>query len=873
MLNSRSRSVVSLFARLALTLVLALALCNLVPTPAAGAPTSGEEAAGAQPRGRRGAQDDKKPEPPKTERFARPRTFNVTHVRTELEPDFAKQSIRVVVEHTLTPIVPAINEVAFDQVGFDFEGVQVNGNAVEFRTGKDNITIPLGRWVKPGEVLKVRMTYTARPKNGMFFLVNDGIDPDASSTQLHTQGEPELNRHWLCCYDSPNDKVTSDMTLTVPAGMVGLSNGKLVNKEDLADGRHRFHWSEQIAMSTYLISVVVGHFDEVTDKWRDRPVTYWVPPGYAPAAKLTFGNTPKMLEFFSNYVGVDYPWEKYDQTIIWRFRYGGMENTSLTNMTSRLLHDERAHADGERNDSIVAHELGHQWFGDMVTMRSWAHLWLNEGFATYCESLWTEHADGPDSMAWRMDRNRGAFGWADNRNPEPIVRHGYNNPHELFDGRTYQKGSWVLHMLRQQIGAEKFRAVLKEWVSTYRVADANPVTHDLRRVAERVSGQDLGGFFQQWLYRGGWPKLDVSWKHEDGKLWVTVKQTQEVKEMWPLFTFPLSLGIVKEDGTEATERIRVSRAEETFVLPLDYVPVRLRVDPGHNVLRELAMNQPDENGLEQLRKDPDVIARREALHHYVEAAKKAEKGDERQRLCAVVLSAVNDRFDQLQREALNSVRGLVNDNKWSDDPANPLAALLMTMMTNEKENSDVRSTAIGTLARLHHRPAYDFIRETALNGHTSYNVHEAALRALPTVDGDKALPALRLALNIDSHRDAIRRAALDSICGLALEEGLQLAATYARYGHGESLRNTAMDRLSDHIGDPEIERLFISLLTDPDWRVRRRVAGTLGEKAWSDAAIGALLDCAKTDIDPYPRDAMESAANAIRDRRKKAEQK
>ncbi|MGE0433453.1 MAG: M1 family aminopeptidase, partial [Planctomycetota bacterium] len=634
-------------------------------------------------------------------------------------------------------------------------------------------------------------------------------------------------------------------------------------------------WKEEIAMATYLITVVIGEFTAVTDKWDNLPLTYWVPPSAAPIARNTFGNTPLIMDFFCNAFGVRYPWPKYDQTIIWRFRYGGMENTSITNMTSHLLHDQVAHDDGENSDSIVAHEMAHQWFGDMVTMRSWPHLWLNEGFATYSESLWAEHNTGADSMMWRMDRNRGAFGWADNRNPEPIVRHNYGDPHQLFDGRTYQKGSWVLHMLRNQIGDEKFFETLRQYIEAYRGPDKNPVTNDFRRMAERVSGQDLGYFFTQWVYRGGWPKLDVSWKYEDGKAWVTVKQTQKVQDMWPLFAFPLMLGFVDAEGQETGHKVNVSRAEETFVLPMKVRPVRVRVDPGHRVLRELDMHQSDENWAEQLVYDADVVSRREALQHFNEVARgKDTSPEDRQRSCAMVLAAVDSPFAPLSEEAMDRVRSLVFDGKWVDDKGSPLAPLLHSWLTKNVHTVAVRAAALETLGRLSFAPAAGMIRELALNGDKkSYTMHAAALRAVAHLDADKALPTLRLALNFDSHRDEVRRAALDGICTHALEEGLELAAQFAQYGHGHHLRNHALDKLDDHLGDPAFEALFLRLLKDPDWRIRRRVAGSLGERAWSDHVIAVLDECAKTDPDPYPRDAMAGAANRLRERRKQAEAK
>ncbi len=293
--------------------------------------------------------------------------------------------------------------------------------------------------------------------------------------------------------------------VTVPEGFEAVSNGKLVQRQDNpSDKTVTFDWKQEIPHPSYLVTLVVGEFDVVRHEWEGIPVLYYVPKGHRAEAEPTYGRTPEMLSYFSKLFGVRYPWAKYAQVTCFQFG-GGMENTSATTMGDGILRDQRSLLD-RNSESIVSHELAHQWWGDMVTCRDWSHTWLNEGFASYAEALWDEHARGRDEYAYNMDRK--AVRAIRAGKERPVMDRRYTSPDAMFDDRSYPKGAWVVHMLRNRLGDDAF------WKGIQRYAMDNQFhsveSYDLRRSLERATGRDLERFFYDWVERPGNPDVEVT---------------------------------------------------------------------------------------------------------------------------------------------------------------------------------------------------------------------------------------------------------------------------------------------------------------------------------------------------------------------------
>ena len=335
------------------------------------------------------------------------------------------------------------------------------------------------------------------------------------------------------------------MIATVPAGMTAISNGRLLRRtENRARGTATFHWKQAIPHVSYLVTLVAGEYEAIRYRWKKVPLTVWAPRGRKADAARACDKTPKMMEFFSSFTGAPYPYEKYDQVFVQDFIFGGMENTTATTLTDTALLDRRSFLDASM-DSLVAHELAHQWFGDLLTCRDWSQAWLNEGFATYFDALFREHDLGRDEYLQNVLSLRDNYFQEDGRNyRRSIVTTRYRDPVELFDRHLYEKGALVLHMLRGVLGDDDFRRSLRHYVARHREGSVETV--DLRRAVEEVTGRNLEPFFDQWVHRAGHPEIKAtfSWDEKRRTATVSVKQAQSAVDDTPLvFRMPLAVAV------------------------------------------------------------------------------------------------------------------------------------------------------------------------------------------------------------------------------------------------------------------------------------------------------------------------------------------
>src|SRR6202171_6481371 len=384
------------------------------------------------------------------EPYARTRDYDLQHSKMVLHVDVDQKKILGDVTHTVFLLRDGTSKIAFDSVGLTIQSVTVNKSTAKFETTAAKLIVPLPGSTHAGEKVDIDIRYEGKPTKGLYFILA-GKDNPNRPRQICAQGESEDTRYYLPTYDYPNDRLTTETVLTVPASWLTVSNGKLIGVANAANNMKTWTWRESVPSSTYLTTVVAGEFDEVKDNLRNLPVTYYAPKGRGDRLPINYSRTPAMIELFNKKYGVDYPWEKYAQVMVDDFVAGGMENSSATTNTSSSLANPKLAAEyATGQDDLISHELTHQWFGDYVTCKDWGNIWLNEGFATFGETVWTENhfpKDQSEYQRWTDARHWFAL---TNLYTKPMVRYDFDDSSE-FDGNAYTKGGWVLYMLRAPV--------------------------------------------------------------------------------------------------------------------------------------------------------------------------------------------------------------------------------------------------------------------------------------------------------------------------------------------------------------------------------------------------------------------------------------
>jgi len=762
-------------------------------------------------------------EPP---RSVRSRDFDQRHVRLELDFDWDRQEVAGRAIHTLVPFKP-LERIEFDAVDMQIRKATLEGGdppaELKFESRGGTLAIALDRTYAAGETIRVAVDYRVKePVHGFHFVLPGENEPNPVR-MVWTQSEPEYARYWFPCHDHPSDRLTSEIAATVPEAYFVLSNGVLKEKKDNGDGTRTWHWVQEQTHVTYLMSVVAGEFEAYEQQWDGIPVVSYVPKGRLADAARSFEKTPDMVAFFSERFGCRYPWPKYAQICVDEYTWGGMEHTSATTLNLNTLHDERAHLDTS-SDGLVAHELAHQWYGNLLTCKDWGELWLNESFATYFTTVWVEHDQGPDEAAWRRyEEAQSYFGEDGGRYRRPIVTYRYETPNRMFDRHSYPKGGRVLHMLRFVLGDELFWKAVAHY--THKHAFTSVETAQFRIAVEDVTGQGLHWFFDQWIDHGGHPEYDVryAWDEKQKSLALTVKQTQTVDDLTPLFRMPVEIELVASDKS-TRHTITVSKAEETFHFPLDARPQRVCVDPNDWVLKKLTFAKSREEWLDQLAHDEHVMCRARAAQELAKETKDDAVA------AALVAAAGGDAFWGVRREAVKALARFRGDAVRE--------ALRDAARSDAK--SLVRRDALKALAGFSHDETRQTLRQAIENDRSYYAVAEA-LRALVKVDRDGAKPELLAALELPSHRDAILKAGADGLAELGDKESLLRLRAMLDDPSAPDRRIAVMKALARLGGDdPTLIEALARGLDDVRREVRAAACEALAETG-AAAAIDPLV--------------------------------
>jgi len=531
------------------------------------------------------------------------RDCDLLHVDLRLAVDLEAGAIGGQVVNRVRGLAGGTGRLRFHAVDLEISSVHDGqGGALVWECAPPFLDVELPERLAAGEELEVWIEFRGEPEDGLHF-VETSKDAPAPSPQAWSQGQLEDNRHWIPTWDFPNDRATFRGSFRVGPGLVALSNGRLVETEEHPGGDRSFHWELEQRIPTYLIAVAVGQWEHYGDDWNGLPVDYWVGPGTGEEkARRAFGETPAMLEYFSELLGVPYPYAKYAQVAVADFLYGGMENASITIQNDDVIGTPQEDAENDNwTRLLVAHELAHQWFGNLVTCLGWSHLWLNEAWASYLELRWEREVAGEASFRLWLERYRETY-LEGGRTLYPLSEDWRT---QLSAGRCsneYEKGPWVLHMLCEELGEVRFWAATRAYLTRH--ADDLVTTADFARAFFDTTGRNVEGFLEQWVEGAGHPayrvRLDERGSGEERELAVRVRQVQETSELVPLF----DVGVVceLEDASGVTRHLlRVDDEEERFAFPLSGELLDFRFDTPCRVLCELDLEKAPRHWVRQAR--------------------------------------------------------------------------------------------------------------------------------------------------------------------------------------------------------------------------------------------------------------------------------
>jgi len=743
--------------------------------------------------------------PPRTW-AAPPHGFDLLHQKIAVSFDAAQRSVTGVVTSTLVVTGAPTDTIRFNAENLTIDDATQGGRRLRFTSDTAHVTVRLARRAAVGDTVEFALRYHGTPERGLYFVPRLRV--------IWTQGEATETRAWVPTYDAPDDKTTWDILVTADTGLSVLSNGRLAEVAPAAGGQKVWHWVQDLPASTYLYSVVVGPFTVLKDQWRGVPVDYWVYPDTVQAGWRTFGETPTMIELFSRLL-VPFPWAKYDQSAIPDFTYGGMENVSATTQTDEALHS----AGDEPEQSargLVAHELAHQWFGDLITTADWADAWLNEGMATYMESVEAEKTRGRDAgeLEWIGQQEQAMA--ADQNVARPLVWGVYqgHDPIALFfSGHIYPKGAQLAHQLRRLLGDSLFWAGLKRFLTddAYR-----PVTTADYAVAfERTCNCDLDWFFDQWAYGIGYPKVHWSrhWAEGLKTLHLMVSQTQTVDSLHPLFRFPVTVRVVTRDSV-VRQQIMISKQSDTFAIPLPGAPLSVRFDEGGWLLGQITSDQTPSELADLAKHDLDFSGRYWALEQLAASRDTAAAAARR-------FILLNEHDPALRRMALEQMR--------SDSSPEGREAVRAAL---RDPDSEVRRQALTTLAAADSSAALAAARTMADADPSSY-VRAAALAVLAT-EGAPAQPALLAAARPGQPLVLRFHAGLD-LAKIHTPEAAAALEAMTATSEDRNLRDAALNFLAQQGDTARVVALATRYLDDPDALFASSAVGILARVGGANA--------------------------------------
>ncbi|MEM2237531.1 MAG: M1 family aminopeptidase [Candidatus Caldarchaeum sp.] len=767
-------------------------------------------------------------------RYPRQPRFQIKHYKLEIEVDLEEKRV----DGLATISLESFGNTAFlDAV--DMEVKSVEGCGYDYDGKTLTLHLPRAGWHE------IRVGYRAWPRTGLYFILPDRTNPERLPF-VYSHGEPEYHRHWMPIYDYPNMKFTTEMLVTVPEPLEVVSNGELVSVSDKNGGLRTWHWSLDVPHTSYLISFVAGVFDKVEEDFNGLKLAYYVPKGMKNYVKNSFGKTADIIKFFSEYLNYPYPYKSYRQVCVPEFVVGGMENTTATTLTDLTLHDDHAHLDFS-SDPLIAHELAHQWFGDLVTCRDWSHIWLNESFATYLENLYVLHDKGHDEFLYELYSDLKSYlDEYQKRYSRPVVMRLYRYPEELFDRHAYPKGGLVLHTIKNVVGEESFRKGLHLFLSKHAFSTAD--TEDLRKALEQASGMSLEHLFEQLVYSAGHPSAKVSyrWEEEIKTLRLSLKQTQR-DDSPEIYNLEIECHI-HLDGEKVVRKFSLEEREVSLHIPLKTKPSHICVDPEFKLLRVVEVERPLEEVLRAVEKCGSVVCRIEMVeflgkhggHRAVEALERVVKNDG---FWGVSYQAAKALGEVMSEEAKQALLRCLKEVKHPKVKRGIVEALGSYELDNEV--ADSLQTIIEDVSE-------------------SYYVRQAACISMGRLKISDRLPVLLKALGYKSHAEVIASGAVTGLAELGTDESFPHVMERTKPGFPTPVRVSAVVGLAKFPNRHEVFEALERLSKDSSERVRHAVVAAARELL--DHRLLTMLDTmAEKDLNERVRRNAREVAKKIRD--------
>jgi len=610
--------------------------------------------------------------------------------------------------------VALMNGTLKTKLSYTYDSLQLHIDLDKTYTAKESYTIYVKYIARPNEY-KGKGSEAIRDAKGMYFINPLGTEKD-KPTQIWTQGETEASSVWIPTIDQTNQKTTQEFYLTVPSKYVSLSNGLLVKQTDLKNGFREDVWKMDLPHSPYLFFIGIGDYAVVKDSYKGKEVSYYIEKAYEKVARKIYGNTPQMIAFFESKLGVAYPWSKYAQISGRDYVSGAMENTTATLHSDAVQQDARELVDGNNWESTIAHELFHQWFGDLVTAESWSNITVNESFADYSQTLWFEYSQGKDAGAFENYTGLRNYLSSPSDAEKNLVRFYYKDKEDVFDLVSYQKGGRILNMLRHLVGDDAFFASLNKYLTDNKFSNGSAIK--LKLAFEAVTGKDLNWFFNQWYFGSGHPYVRIGQKYmaDQQKVLVTIQQTQTQNK---LFTLPIGIDVYV-NGNRNHYEVWSKNKVDSFYFPAAVAPDNVNVDNDKVLLWAKDESKPIEQYAYQMKHARNFMDR-------FEAANEAATNLKNPAAKTIIEAAIKDTFHVIRSIALNSY------NPTAIDAA--MEAQVIQIASSNKV-STVREDAINVLSKIN-KPGFTALYEKWVND-SSYTVAGAALAALEIVDSAKA---------------------------------------------------------------------------------------------------------------------------------------
>jgi aminopeptidase N len=756
--------------------------------------------------------------PQATVHYAPNRDYDLKHVAVTLNVDWAKRAFEGTVVNTLAPLrTDGLKTIRLNCGNtLDVHSCTVNERTVPFtfETVKDGnreirfLLIAAPEVIPQNRDVKVTVNYASKvdpSRNGGGFGAGGGwhwirtAPDDPNRVGFWTQGETGYNSDWAPTWDYPNDFATSETTTTVPADWTVIGNGvKTMDKVDKDKGTRTVHWEMKQPHATYLLSLCAGPFDVKETKWEGVQLLYVVPKGKGDMIDASFGDTPDMLSYFSKITGVKYAWPKYAQDAMYDFG-GGMENVSATTLGAGSLTDPRAGF--RRMADLNAHELAHQWFGDLVTCKNWGTVWLNESFATFFEALYFEHSRGKNAYDREIENDMFSYFSEARRYQRPIVTTLYKEPDAMFDSHTYPKGAAVLHTLRRYLGDEAFFRGLNLYLTRNRHNPAE--TPDLIKALTDASGINVQPLFDQWVYKPGHPVLGYAWTYDDakGELTLSIQQTQETKDGTPIYDIPAEVGVIA-GGKLTRLPVRLNAADEKITLTTTK-PDAVLLDPDHDFLRQIPRQNWSAGELPHIvQYAPNGVDRTAALERMLAG----NPSQENVKVAVAAIEADKDRFP-----AFGSLMPLANLKR---EDLRPLFRSQLSHPSIERQAEAV--TALGMLLKTDDdvKTLRGLVNDTA-----PYAVVANAVRALGVWDANGNIDVIKKAIAMPSRREEVRGAALGALAKASPEQGIPLLTEAAMDPRNPaSLREAALRAIGElRSDDPRLREALRAGMKDHNW--------------------------------------------------------